>query len=232
MNDKKNSSAQIAYENIKDWIVSGFLVPGQKIDQDDLASKLNYSRMPIRSALDRLSSEGLVVKIPHRGVLVSKLSDTELNQVFELRAHIESMIVIQAALHASEESIRKLYNILQYHEDANDATMVSILDQNRAFHRMIAISTESDILLRVFDIVWEQAERYRRLYYHANRSNERVIKEHRRIADLIAAHKPQEASDLMIAHTATAQKAILELMNKAYFPTPFRTLYNENGNES
>ena len=103
MNDKKNSSAQIAYENIKDWIVSGFLVPGEKINQDDLASKLNYSRMPIRSALDRLSSEGLVVKIPHRGVLVSKLSDTELNQVFELRAHIESMIVIQAALHASEE---------------------------------------------------------------------------------------------------------------------------------
>ena len=85
MNDKKNSSAQIAYENIKDWIVSGFLVPGEKIDQDDLAAKLNYSRMPIRSALDRLSSEGLVVKIPHRGVLVSKLSDTELNQVFELR---------------------------------------------------------------------------------------------------------------------------------------------------
>ena len=165
MNDSKLSSSQIAYESIKEWILSGFLPPGEKIDQDEVASKLNCSRMPVRSALDRLSSEGLVVKTPHRGVITSNLSDTELNQIFELRAHVESMIGIQAARIASEESIRKLYNILQYHQDSPDTSMAGVLEQNRSFHRMITISTESDALLKVFDIVWEQAERYRRIYY-------------------------------------------------------------------
>lgn len=227
MNDSKLSSSQIAYESIKEWILSGFLPPGEKIDQDEVASKLNFSRMPVRSALDRLSSEGLVMKIPHRGVVTSKLSDTELNQIFELRAHVESMIGIQAARYASESSIRRLYNILQYHQDSPDASMAAILEQNRAFHRMISLSTESDVLLKVFDIVWEQAERYRRIYYYSNRSNARVIKEHRQIADLIAAHRPQEVSDLIIQHTANSQKAILELMNKPFSFTPFRTLYVE-----
>ena len=55
MNDSKLSSSQIAYESIKEWILSGFLPPGEKIDQDEVANKLNCSRMPVRSALDRHS---------------------------------------------------------------------------------------------------------------------------------------------------------------------------------
>lgn len=210
----KPSAAQFAYESLKEWVLSGFLIPGEKVDQDAAAKKLNLSRMPVRSALDRLASEGLVIKVPHRGVVVSSLSDVSLNHLFDLRAQVEAMAIAITATTATATSIEKLYNMLNYQQDDSDFSMTTVLSQNRSFHRCIAQMADSEILLRTFDNLWEQSERYRRIYYQMPDSNERILIEHRHLVDLIAEHNAQAAADFIVEHTRTSQKALLDLMNK------------------
>lgn len=225
MNSVKPSAAQFAYETIKDWVLSGFLRPGEKVDQDALAEKLGLSRMPIRSALDRLSSEGLVVKTPHRGVTVSALSDVALNDLFDVRAQIESMAIMLTTAHASDESIQKLYNMLTYHQDSSGKSLSAILNENRAFHRYIVQLSENETLLRTFDSLWEQSERYRRIYFQIPDSNTRVIQEHYQIADLIAKREVQQAADFLVEHTRNSQRKLLEMMHKEISPKQFRVVY-------
>ncbi|MGI6404388.1 MAG: GntR family transcriptional regulator [Oscillospiraceae bacterium] len=224
MTESKPSAAQFAYESLKDWILSGFLVPGEKIDQDEAARKLNLSRMPIRSGLDRLASEGLVVKTPHRGVMVSPLSDASLNQLFDVRAQMESMAVMITTASAPDSAIDKLYNMLNYQQDVGGTSTSTILEQNRNFHRFIVQLSENDVLLKLFDIVWEQCERYRRIYYQVPNSNDRILKEHRKIVDLIAHRKVQSAADYMVEHTRASQKQLLESMGKQISPLQHRLI--------
>jgi len=221
----KPSAAQFAYESLKDWILSGFLVPGEKIDQDEAASKLNLSRMPIRSGLDRLATEGLVIKTPHRGAIVSPLSDISLNHLFDVRAQMESMAITITAASAPDVSVEKMYNMLNSQQDVGANSMSNILEQNRIFHRFIVQLSENEVLLRLFDTIWEQCERYRRIYYQVPNSNDRILREHRQIADLIAQRSVQKAADFIVQHTRNSQQSLLEFMGKQIAPLQHRLIY-------
>ncbi len=225
MDTAKTSATQFAYETIKEWILAGILPPGEKIDQDDAAQKLGLSRMPVRSALEKLAADGLTIVTPHRGAKVSPLSDVVLNNLFDTRAQIESMSIMLTTAHASNSDIDKLYNMLQYQYDLGDNSIKSILEQNRNFHRYITYLSGNEVLLRVFDNLWEQCERYRRIYFRVPRSNDRVAAEHRKIVDLIAGRTPQAAADFMIEHTRTSQRALLEAMGKHILPLRFKMIY-------
>ena len=218
-------ATQHVYETMKEWILSGFLLPGSKIDQDECAERLGVSRMPIRSALNRLMIEGLVVVTPHRGAIVSPLDADQLNDLFDTRAQLESMAVIQTTLRASSSDITRIRKILEYQEAVNDGSVSAILEQNRIFHRAIVQCSGNDIMLTVFDSLWDQCERYRRMYFRVPRSNERVLREHHTIIDLIAERKPQEAADFMVQHTRTSHEALLHTMGRELSPLRYKIVY-------
>lgn len=180
--------------------------------------------MPIRSGLDRLAAEGLVLKIPRRGVIVSPLSADSLNQLFDVRAQIEAMAIMLTTTTISNASIENLYRMLQYQEEITDQSLFSILERNRIFHRYIVQLSGNEVLLRVFDNLWEQSERYRRMYFQTPNSNSRIQAEHHQIVELIAAHKVQEAADFIIKHTRTSQYLILQSMERQLPPQPFRLI--------
>jgi len=221
----KPSAAQYAYESLKEWILSGFLVPGEKIDQDEAARKLNLSRMPIRSALDRLSSEGLVNKIPHRGATVSPLSDVTLNHIYDVRAQLEAMAIMSLTSNVTSEILDKLYNTLFYQQNVADTSIMSILEMNRKFHQLLVQLSGNEVLLRLFDNIWEQCERYRRIYFQIPHSNDRIQAEHRRIVDLVASGDAQGAADFIVKHTRSSQQVLLELMGKPLPPLQQRLIF-------
>jgi DNA-binding GntR family transcriptional regulator len=72
-------------DELRERIVSGTLPAGTKIDQQALAEELGVSRMPVREALRRLSAEGFVQLISHRGAVVAELSHDEIIEVYEMR---------------------------------------------------------------------------------------------------------------------------------------------------
>src|SRR3546814_18735953 len=72
------TKSQGVFETLRHWILIGRLEPGQRLDQEWLAAKLNVSRMPLRQALSRLEADGLVINRPHRSAIVAPLSVTML----------------------------------------------------------------------------------------------------------------------------------------------------------
>jgi len=78
-------SDQIA-ESLRDSILDGTLVAGTKLAEEEIATRLGVSRVPLREAFRVLAGEGLVTIEPHRGVRVCQCSDAELLELFEVRA--------------------------------------------------------------------------------------------------------------------------------------------------
>ncbi len=101
-------AADTAYEAIRQLIVSGELSPGDRLPEEDLAVRVGVSRTPVREALRRLASEGVVEFVPNRGAHVSSWSRRDLQEIFDLRAVLEGFAARLAARNASEADLEVL----------------------------------------------------------------------------------------------------------------------------
>jgi DNA-binding GntR family transcriptional regulator len=82
--------ADMAYETIREGILTGVFKPGERLRQDQLAEAIGVSRIPVRSALLKLESNGLVTFHPYRGAVVNTLSVNELREIYEIRGVLEA----------------------------------------------------------------------------------------------------------------------------------------------
>jgi DNA-binding GntR family transcriptional regulator len=80
----------MTYEVIRESILKGIFAPGERLRQDQLAGAIGVSRIPVRSALLQLESEGLITFHPYRGAVVNKLSVDEMREIYELRSVLET----------------------------------------------------------------------------------------------------------------------------------------------
>ena len=84
------SAQQAAHNWLREMILSGELHAGQALRQEEIARRLGISRLPIREALNRLATEGLVELKPRRGFYVASLNIDEIEDIFEMRAMLEA----------------------------------------------------------------------------------------------------------------------------------------------
>lgn len=80
---------EMVYDVIRECITSGVFAPGERLRQESLAKAIGVSRIPVRSALMQLESEGLVSLHPRRGAVVRSLTVHQLREIYELREHLE-----------------------------------------------------------------------------------------------------------------------------------------------
>ena len=84
------SAQQAAHARLREMIFSGALQAGQALRQEDIARQLGLSRLPVREALNRLATEGLVELKPRRGFFVVSLKRDEIEDIFDMRAMLEA----------------------------------------------------------------------------------------------------------------------------------------------
>lgn len=80
---------QMVYAVIRECIMTGVFAPGQHLRQEDLAERIGVSRIPVRTALMQLETEGLVAFHPHRGAVVRTLTVEQVREIYEIRALLE-----------------------------------------------------------------------------------------------------------------------------------------------
>ena len=101
----------LAYEKVKEMILSNELVAGKKIVQDKLAIVLGISRTPLRNALNRLEAEYLVESVPRKGVFVKQFNDEEVVEIYDCRVALESMAISLFTTMASDADVEELASI-------------------------------------------------------------------------------------------------------------------------
>jgi len=207
----KNSVAQtnseLAYEKLKEWILDGTCPPGEKINQDLYAKKLGVSRLPLRSALERLASENLIVTEPRHGSVVSPVSIENLTQIFNLRCILEPLILLEAAENGRKSDFMKVREMLEDGElEVNN--LKDSLGLNRNFHFGIYNLAKNNVLSSIVSNLWDQSFRYRIIFYETNVRVQRVSEEHYKIVDLLIDGKKNEAAELLRKHTKTSQEEL------------------------
>jgi len=136
--EKRKPLRQIAYEYIKEKIVSGEWPGGRFISERELQAELGMSKTPIRSALDRLESTGLVVLHPNQGAEIAELAPRTIFEIYELRKALETYAAREIAGKMDARFFRGMDDILERQKRAVDRTDIAeYVRQDRAFHAQI-----------------------------------------------------------------------------------------------
>jgi DNA-binding GntR family transcriptional regulator len=130
------SLAEVACDEIRRAIREGRIATGAHLTEVDLASWLGMSRTPIREAMRRLQSEGLLLNQPYRGALVMRLDTEDMRQMFAVRELLEPAAAAACARNAGAAEIAALRAILA-EEAAQLDNPSALIPLNRQFHDII-----------------------------------------------------------------------------------------------
>src|SRR6187551_998389 len=115
---QRQTVASMTVEALRERILRGDYPEGEPLRQDTLADELGVSRIPVREALRQLEAEGLVTVTPHRGAIVTTLSAAELEEVFALRAEVESALLRAAIPRLDPDRLALAAELLERQERA------------------------------------------------------------------------------------------------------------------
>ena len=102
------------FEYLKAGVLSGHLNPGERLTEEHLAKEMGVSRTPVREALHKLESEGLIKPLETRGFIVSHDSKDEIEELFEIRSLLEGHALRIISKKISEQDLGQLNNFIEY----------------------------------------------------------------------------------------------------------------------
>lgn len=214
------TASEHAFRILKQWILEGVIPPGTTIDQAEISAKLGMSRMPVRTALERLDSEGLVMVVPHRGALVAPTSVREMHDLYFVRHHLEGIATELAAKLLSEPELAEIARILDtIEEQVRAGDLEAFLASNRAFHMAVYRGAHNAVLERMIASLWDLSERYRRAYLQLPARAKESTAEHRQIYQLLQARCAREASEFLRKHNDKTMQVLIEHFHQSTGPS-------------
>lgn len=209
---QSQTRADEAFDCLQTAIVKGDLAPGEKIGEVELCARFNLTRGPLREALGRLESRGLLVRRPHAGVKVVSVSGAELIELYHIREAMEGLAARQAAQRMTDAEVAELMRTLDSHERMIEENQGQAYYQGEGdydFHHRIATgSRNSKLAQMLLGDLYYMVRMYRyRLSTSAGRPH-KALGEHRRIAEAIAQRDSELAEFLMKRHINAARQNI------------------------
>jgi DNA-binding GntR family transcriptional regulator len=198
----ERAGSLIAHE-IRRAILEGRLEPGETLREEQLARELGTSRTPVREALIELRQEGLVEAQQTRRAVVRAYTAEELHDIYGLRAALEAHAGRLAAERAAPEAVSELRaSIERFHRlaAAGPEDVQGLVAENLVFHGVIADATGVPRLKKMIDQVMVIPKRYRAYAAYVPEHRPTVERDHRAIAEAIAARDGTAAAALMDAH--------------------------------
>lgn len=199
--DTKKTITAMVQERVRQAILDGVLPAGLRIDQNQLASDLNVSLVPVREALKTLEGEGFVQIIPRRGAFVTQASMDDMGDLYFTRQILEGQAAYHAATKLTDEQLAALDKLFDKMGAAlGEHNYHSFMIDNRQFHFIIYDAAESRYLTNLIASMWELAERYRYRYMFLKDQGEIIQSEHRTILDACHARDSKALRDAIIYH--------------------------------
>jgi DNA-binding GntR family transcriptional regulator len=205
-----------AYNDLKSDLLSGRFAPGERLTEEHLAKSLGVSRTPVREALHKLESEGLVKPLESRGFYVALDSREELEDLFDIRAALEGYAIRLICEKISEETIGQLNEFILKTEDAFARKQLDeIFEYNTQFHDTLhnVLSSKTRFHTLIADIR-KYVLRYRKDSLHYLDGARRTIDGHKKILMAIRLKDSELCERVMREHVREAKEEAL----LRYFP--------------
>jgi len=205
---------EIAYQAIKDAILSGQLGPNQPLVEEQLASMLQISRTPVREAMAILEYEGLIGPQGSRGLCVRTLTKKEFIEIFTANEIVEPDLARRAAHLVSEEQLQLLGEVVsrgRYYAD--EGNFNQFLRFGREFHRLLGIAAENDPLT---EFIVRNEERVDLYLINAGKTSDiptmqAANRQHEAILEALILRDPDEAAHRVIFHAQSVRQRFSDL---------------------
>jgi DNA-binding GntR family transcriptional regulator len=192
----------LAYQAIRDAIFSGEFESGTRLNQDDLARRLGVSRAPIRDALNRLETEGLVQTLSRAGgVVVAAATELEMAHIYELRVILDTACTRLACERMSNGDLARLQQVVEETERVTQAPdLQGIVQAHADFHYLIYAASGNPELTKVARNLWDRSYRYRVLALSNLENARRGLLQHRAILTALQARDAARAAAMAEEH--------------------------------
>lgn len=191
-----------AYDLILKAIDEGVYRPGARLVESELAERFGVSRTPIREALQRLETQGLLSR-DGRSLIVASLDHDQMAQLYIVRAELEGLAARLAAQHAATEEIRVLQEMVAAdHALLDDPSALS--RANRRFHKQIHLASHNRYLVQQLDLVHRSMALMATTSLAAEGRSPVALEEHAAIVQAIADRDGERAARMLKDHLSTA----------------------------
>lgn len=206
---------QSVVEVLRARILKGEFKAGAPLRQDTLAQELNVSRVPVREALMQLEAQGLVKFEAHRGAVVTELDAEAIDELFYLRAMLESDLLFQAFDHLTEEQLSQADTILaEFDHILETGDQIERWSElNRRFHTTLYGPANRPRTLALVDQINLSCDRYIQLeLLHSRQGIMTAEREHTQLLSLCRQGRKFEAAALLRQHIESAGHSIKHLL--------------------
>lgn len=205
------SQGEVAYHRLHEAIRSGEFRPGDRLREIDVADKLALSRTPVREALRKLESDGIVEHRPRLGAVIRTLTTPEVVELYEMRLVLERTAAEMAAKHANAAEIDLLKDINAQIDGAGlETRRAAALNQD--FHRCIYLATRNRFLLASARALNNALMLLGPTTLDDEARIKRVSSQHAQIINAIDAGDQHAAGDAAEAHLQTSLRHRLKVL--------------------
>jgi DNA-binding GntR family transcriptional regulator len=200
-----------AYQRIMDAIRSGALSPGARMREVEVAEWLGSSRTPVREALNRLQTEGLVVQEPRRGMIIAEMDSARMSEVYFMREVLEVTAARLAARHAADVEVSMLRDFVNRDKEfVNDPARLA--KSNRLFHDALYRAAHNRYLLKTANLLQESLALLGPSTLSVAGRAANMIEEHDALVSAIERHDPDAAEAASRAHIRSSHLTRIQLM--------------------
>jgi DNA-binding GntR family transcriptional regulator/transcriptional regulator with XRE-family HTH domain len=190
------------YQVLRQRIVAGELVPGQRLVESDIARQLGTSQAPAREAIKRLAHDGLVSSLPHRGNYVAEISAEQATEVREVRVALEELAARRACARIQPRTLLLLEeSVDRMREAARQGDIGGFREADVTFHRDVCAASGNGFLVRLWGAIepnlWGLHVVSNPLY---GGDWVAMAERHADLVEVLAAGTPDEAARLFAAH--------------------------------
>ncbi|WP_158592135.1 GntR family transcriptional regulator [Noviherbaspirillum sedimenti] len=210
----KPNATELVRKNIENEIISGALLPGDSLNEAEIARRFNVSRTPAREALLQLAAQGMVAIIPRSGIYVARMSVRELLAMFEVLAELEGICAKLAARRMTEQ---ERADLKQAHaagaECLKNGDHNGYARLNADFHNVLYLGAHNPFLMDQILYIRRRTQAYRQNPFQAPWRVSKSVEEHRLILEAILQGDASAAYERAIEHISVGGKEFAEFVS-------------------
>jgi phosphonate utilization transcriptional regulator len=207
---RSRSLTDLVQQELERRILSGDLLPGDKLNEEEIAGKLDVSRGPVREAFRALESAGLVRTEKNRGVFVRQVSLAEADEIYEVRAGLDELVGRLLAARITPPEVAELREMLKKMQQvARSRSVADYYPLNVRFHDRMAELTGNGTLLAAYRRLVNELHLFRRETLARNATSFPVsTREHGGIVDALARGDADLAGKLLYEHAIESRNRL------------------------
>lgn len=213
--DSSAPLAERAYRALRQDIVRGDFAPGARLRVEDLSQRYALSSSPLREALNRLAEQGLVRALENRGFRVAPLTVAGVSDLARVRVLVECEALRDAISHGDDAweagIVAAAHSLALVEKRLGDGPRALDDDwsaRHRAYHLSLVAACTSPLLLNLVDVLFDNAERYRRWTAQHRSGPRRKHSEHQGLLAAALARDADKATGLLRQHISTTERQV------------------------